>query len=1204
MKTLSTVLCLALLVGSTAGCSEEEPILRAYRAESPDQLIGGDVAMAKVGDFILENDRIRVAILGSSQASNGPGIFGGTLVDADLQRPEARYRNGNGDDQFAEMFPFANLLMARPEDTDFEIVDDGSNGRAVLRVSGEGAMYLEALSILQLELLAAVFPNLKVQLDLSTDYIIEPGKAYVKLVSTATRTDPVPATNQIACPFAFECDLECDKGYVYGADGCPACECAPEDVYPLDNFTESTAVFGVTFGDEDNAGRVAGLVAGDFLFFGGQNDLFAPGIGYDEDKAVFDALFQDQDTFTFPLPFDFMAASGGDVSYAFFTANPPGEPDPKVLVPIITSSATAFVTAGVNCSTDEADDEECDKKIRWSWERYFAIGKGDVASVRDIVHEVRGTPVGRLEGVVLTDQITPEANAHVFVFADPDPGRVFVDVHALAEANIRSEEIGTAGVLNAIHADVGNDPVEDGDFSATMPEGDYIVVATNEAHTATSPLYRVSVKVGETTVVNPIVPAPASVRYRVTDAYGNASPAKLSFIPILEDGTLAKRDGLRRVYLGEGRLGDGLRHLALTATGDGEVDIEPGRYRLIISRGPEFSISQHDIEVASGKQAVIHATLRREIDTSGWIAGDFHLHAEPSFDSGMKLTRRVTSAVTEGLELAVSTDHDIVTDYKPTVNELNLQNLLQTAIGVELSTLELGHFTAFPLAYDALVIPDHRAPEWACADGPDIMAILDEHFEEGKQGVKMIAHPRDGFIGYIDQIGVNVYDQTRELGQLSTSNVLFREATCEFDAMEVFNSKRFDLIRTPTNREVILYNLCYEALGAAETQADLDAACPELVTLNGGKPLAECPEDERIYECRQRHRRRAAYLMAAEILTRTKEEQELFWTHEFNEGMDDRACDPARHAEGIDPEIADKPCGIHHPGTYDDWLKWLDAGLNVTLTAASDSHGLVREPGMPRTLVESDAAVPPQIDPEQIAIGIRDGRALPTYGPFINASVAGATPGETASISGETFELSLRVQTASWFGVDQIEVYVGGLLAEVIEVTHGPEPIVDYEGTITLPTPAEDSFVGVIAVGTSEENLLSPVYLEVAFGELQLPRVASLAFATLPKLPPDFIDNPPPVPDFFPIFPMAATNAILLDVDGDGEWSRPGMGPAFCPRACLPPAEGEDPPEDLCPDGQRCLEEELVCGIEILGECKTGPPGTGQVFGAMAEQAP
>ncbi|MDP6942973.1 MAG: hypothetical protein QF464_02390, partial [Myxococcota bacterium] len=73
----------ALCVSALFGCVDNTPSSRAFRADSPNQLIGGDVAMARVGDYILENDRIRVAILDVA-SSPGPGVYGGTLVDADL----------------------------------------------------------------------------------------------------------------------------------------------------------------------------------------------------------------------------------------------------------------------------------------------------------------------------------------------------------------------------------------------------------------------------------------------------------------------------------------------------------------------------------------------------------------------------------------------------------------------------------------------------------------------------------------------------------------------------------------------------------------------------------------------------------------------------------------------------------------------------------------------------------------------------------------------------------------------------------------------------------------------------------------------------------------------------------------------------------------------------------------------------------------
>ena len=80
-------------------------------------LVGGPVAMADVGDFLLENDEIRVAILGPRH-SPGPGVYGGSLVDADLRRPDPRFASASGRDRFAESFPVANLLVPDPGATE------------------------------------------------------------------------------------------------------------------------------------------------------------------------------------------------------------------------------------------------------------------------------------------------------------------------------------------------------------------------------------------------------------------------------------------------------------------------------------------------------------------------------------------------------------------------------------------------------------------------------------------------------------------------------------------------------------------------------------------------------------------------------------------------------------------------------------------------------------------------------------------------------------------------------------------------------------------------------------------------------------------------------------------------------------------------------------------------------------------------------
>lgn len=1196
---------LALAAALAPACKVDPPAtLRAYRAESPDDLVGGDVAMARVGDFVLENDRIRVAIL-DTKPSPGPGVFGGTLVDADLQRTDARFRNGNGMDQLAEVFPFANLLVPRPDTMAVSIVRDGSDGEsAVVRVEAEGAFFLDALNVFRAELLGVFFTNVKVSLHMVTDYILEPGKPYVRMVTTVRRSEPEGD---------LECDEACPAGRVWEGSsgalaGAPTCECAAEEPLPLLPFTSARPIFEGLFGDADT-GSEPGVVGGDFVFFGGQNDLFAPEMGFDEERPVWDNLFEGKDPFTHPLELDYMAAAGGGVSYAYFTKSADGEPDPKVLVPIITSSATAFATSAVNCAEGDGDHESCDRFSSFTWERYLAVGDGDIASVADVVHEVRGTATGTIEGVVLDQAREPLRNGRVFVLRDPDPTRTFASVHEVVAENYRAR--GLPGVLLAADADPGLDPVEDGDFRATVPTGTWLVVATDEGRTSTSEVLRVTIEAGETTVLAPVVPAPAKVTIRVVDGGGKLLPAKLSFVPRGADGSLAELDGTRKPWLGEGRIGAGVRHLEFTASGEGSFAVEPGSYRLYVSHGPEYGLGTVDLDLASGKDHPVQVALPHEVDTAGWISMDAHLHAEPSFDSGMKLPKRVTTAAAEGLELAVSTDHDVVTDYAPTVKALGLQDVIATAIGVELSTLEIGHFVAFPLRYDALTIPDHDAPDWTCEGGPGILEELSDHIAAGAEGVRIMCHPRDGFIGYISQLDVDPFDQTRtdyggekanieaafggggDVLCLECGNPIFREATCDFEAMEVFNSKRFDLMRTPTNEEVVLFSRCMEAIEDVPEgdHAALDAAC---VAITGGTPLAACLEGERFFDCKMRHRRAAAFEMARRILVRTPEEQLALWNHVdvYDPALDPDRCSPEEVPDEVPAEYAGLPC-VSKPGVMDDWMRWLDLGLNVAITAASDSHGHLHEPGMPRTLVRSESERPQDIDADAIAQGIAARRALPTYGPVVDVAVDDAGPGDLVEVApGGTFTLDLRVQTASWFGVDRIEVYVSGLLEEVIPLDHGPEVVLDFEGPIELPAPETDGFVTVIALGTREENLLRPVYLDIPFGELQLPKVTALAFGSLDAFSP-FFPKPAVVPDFYPIFPLAMTNAILLDADGDGAWKAGAELPEFCSRPC---GDGEP----ACPGDQVCLSPEGVCGYDITTPCTTGPPGTGAA-GALVE---
>ncbi len=121
----------------------------AHRIESLADAIGGPKAAARPGDILLENDRVRFAIL-DARASLGPGLYGGSVVDADLVRNDPAFGAGHGNDQLAETFATVNMnLAAADEAAEVSIVSDGSDGGdAIVRVDAAGAPFFSLLSTL------------------------------------------------------------------------------------------------------------------------------------------------------------------------------------------------------------------------------------------------------------------------------------------------------------------------------------------------------------------------------------------------------------------------------------------------------------------------------------------------------------------------------------------------------------------------------------------------------------------------------------------------------------------------------------------------------------------------------------------------------------------------------------------------------------------------------------------------------------------------------------------------------------------------------------------------------------------------------------------------------------------------------------------------------------------------------------------------
>ncbi len=209
---------------------------------------------------------------------------------------------------------------------------------------------------------------------------------------------------------------------------------------------------------------------------------------------------------------------------------------------------------------------------------------------------------------------------------------------------------------------------------------------------------------------------------------------------------------------------------------DGERAIPPGRYRVAVTRGFEYTMGESDVIVREGKTAVVEDEIERVVDTSGWIAADLHVHAVPSPDAPTLLSDRVRALAAAGVEVAVATDHNAVTDYGPAIRELGLDRWLASIVGDEVTTrgVLFGHFNVFPLAVGSEPLAfDHVVPA-------TIVSLARAAPPADQAKVVQLNHPRMGSIGYFE---LSRFDP-RDVAAWRQRAPLVDPG---FDAIEVFN---------------------------------------------------------------------------------------------------------------------------------------------------------------------------------------------------------------------------------------------------------------------------------------------------------------------------------------------------------------------------------------------------------------------------------
>ncbi|HEY7118651.1 MAG TPA: CehA/McbA family metallohydrolase [Tepidisphaeraceae bacterium] len=193
------------------------------------------------------------------------------------------------------------------------------------------------------------------------------------------------------------------------------------------------------------------------------------------------------------------------------------------------------------------------------------------------------------------------------------------------------------------------------------------------------------------TVLDADAGTPLPCRLTILDSRGSMAP-----LGIESDTSLAVRPGV--VYTGTGRAA---------------LRLPAGRYTIYAGRGFEWGIDSIEVDLRPGDNSARQLKIRREVDTSGLVASDTHIHSFTwSRHGDATLAERMITLAGEGIELPIATDHNLQIDYEEAARAAGVRGYFTPVIGNEVTTATLGHFNVFPIDKAAPLI-DFRAPTWA-----------------------------------------------------------------------------------------------------------------------------------------------------------------------------------------------------------------------------------------------------------------------------------------------------------------------------------------------------------------------------------------------------------------------------------------------------------------------------------------------------------
>ena len=228
---------------------------------------------------------------------------------------------------------------------------------------------------------------------------------------------------------------------------------------------------------------------------------------------------------------------------------------------------------------------------------------------------------------------------------------------------------------------------------------------------------------------------PSRIAVRVRDeASGRAIPCRIT-VTYDRGGGESVADFAR--FEVEERAGIAVRKgIVYSIDGSASLELRTGRYRVWASRGFEYGVASETVDLEPDATQRVDLRLAREVDTTGYLAADTHIHTLTYSKHGnATVAERVVTIAGEGVEVAIATDHNHHTDYREVAKKNGVRGEYRSVVGNEFTT-GLGHFNAFPI--DPRAKPaNHKHDDWekllrGLRATPGVRAVICNHPLRGR----------------------------------------------------------------------------------------------------------------------------------------------------------------------------------------------------------------------------------------------------------------------------------------------------------------------------------------------------------------------------------------------------------------------------------------------------------------------------------------